>query len=154
MSFADLVLGREEEFPTLALAAKGSKRAVREKIEWLGHYGKLETNYTQIVRFPYDGRPVEQGSIRHGQGSVEDEIVTSFLGAVESILNYGKPLAPYYDPNPPIFSKCGGVFHYLRRDLVIGDHVKLRPLREPFWMFWEPERKELLAEFSLEVTSG
>ena len=167
-TFAELVEGREEEFPTLAAAVQCVVPATSVRIEWLvdGPTG-TETwhNYQQIWRYPY-ACPVAQGSVGVGGVSTLEEAhgesLTKFLASIEQTLVYGSPGYSHADYALPL-ATCGGTRHYLGRDIVIGDHISLRPLQEPFlwthdWDYVEGAmvaldnpHYEWLCETSLEV---
>lgn len=160
-TFSELIEGREEEFPVLALATAHSEPAKHVKITWVNFQGEEQHNYTQIVRFAYTEIPVPEGSLGPEiDEHPRDVALTYFLSAIETILVHGVPEHNTTGWMPR--SSCGGVMFYLGRKPVIGDVVKLRPLREPmlrtilvdqFGVPYDTPRYEWLAEFSLEVYS-
>lgn len=168
-AFAELVQGREKEFPTLARAAQNSRPANDVRIEWtLNKFdgGKIGWgiwhNYQQIFRYPYCG-PVRQGSDSQGGHTSPDTARTEFLHSVEQVLIHGQPFRALEGTGMP-YTCCGGYRHFLGRDLSPADTLSLRPLREPFlWTHeWDYElgvpletpKYEWLAEVSLQVVPG
>lgn len=163
-TFAELVKGREKEFPILAIAAPRTSAAKSVEISWVTRDRQVLRNYQQIVRCPYDARPVEEGSYRDVEEESKQDSLTKFLAACETILRDGVPYLSYSLSGMPLRS-CGGIFHYLhRKELLIGDRIRLRPLREPIyrrftwwmdsdgnWVALDHIKGEWLAEFSLEV---
>lgn len=159
-TFAELVSGREDEFPVLVRALRETEPARSFKIEWLQDDVRrsrvvVKSNYTQIVRK------------RHFLGDdMKEGALTEFLTAVEDILVNGKPSYTYALGGYPR-SDCGGYRHYLRRKhLRDTDTLKLCVLRAPRWRTWSHKLGEdgewipvdpvgeWLAEFSLLVTRG
>lgn len=128
-TFAQLVAGHETEYPVLVRALQESCPAGSYKVEWtVDHSGICETwsNYTQIVRYPYD-RAFEEGSDRVGEPDEPSETQKhKLLTAVEQTLIHGVP--SYITGR----RTCGGYRYYLGGDLHATDAVVLRPLREPF----------------------
>lgn len=166
-TFAELLVGHEDDYPTLARAVRGTSPAHDVRIEWLvdalgGHY--IWHNYQQIFRFPYRG-PVQQGSDSEGGHDSAQEARKAFLAAVEQTLEHGVPSDERARLRMPITS-CGGYRHFLGRDLNKNDRLVLRPLREPFlwthewgmvqgeWTALDTPKYEWLAETSLMVVPG
>lgn len=174
-TFAELVAGREQEFPLLARALAASVPAKSCKIEWIGAGGVVQENYTSILRYPYQ-QSAEQGSASRGEDTRPPaESLTEFLRGVEVTLWDGMPTI---ESGKWYRTTCGGVRHFLGRDPQGDDSIILRPLREPFMWTWthdfvddetgavvgydsdrpahwvekEQPLYEWLAEFSLEVT--
>lgn len=175
-TFAQLVEGREDEFPILARAVRETMPAHDVRIEWLvetltaGTWPPTEGivsrfhrarwfNYQQIFRYPYHG-PTPQGSEMTGGHDSVANARTAFLARVEQTLIYGVPHRDLYAP----ITACGGYKHFLGREINDADVLKLRPLREPFlWTHeWDYEigvpldtpKYEWLAEVSLQVVPG
>lgn len=164
-TFAELVAGRGEEFPTLVRAVVDARPAIRERIEWLVdtlrdgvHSRAVWHNYTQINRYPYK-TPAEEGSLSAGGHGSADEALTEFLKSVELVLVHGTPNRDVSGAMP--WQSCGGYRFFLERDLNDNDLLTLKPLREPF--LWTHEFDydtgialdapvyEWLGEFSLQV---
>jgi hypothetical protein len=160
-TFAELVQDREVDFPTLARAARNTRRAISVRVEWMADSDDgptVWTNFTQIVRHPYRAT--------HGEPSnaIHNAALVGFLAAIERILVDGVPAREEVGMAP--ISWCGGYRHYLGRELADDDLLVLKVLREPFrwthdwkhrdgeWMALDTPEYEWLAEFTLEVTPG
>lgn len=154
---ADLVAGRESDFPVLARAVGHVRPASNPKIEWLiglpseppesgsGTYPvTAEWNYTEIFRT---------------RNADKAEGLTELLAKIEFAFRRGTRDCSSY------IRTCGGHFEILGRDLLDEDLLSLRILRDA--RLCQPWRNpsedstwdasddyEWLAEVSLQVVPG
>lgn len=142
-TIAELVAGREDEFPVLARAALNTVSASNPKIEWTVG-GDVWWNYTEIFR---------------ARSADRDEARDLLLAKIETALKRGERGIG------ALSRTLGGYFSYLERDLLDEDVLTLRPLREVFcrqpWRnppegsaVVESDDYEWLAEVSLQVVPG
>lgn len=167
-SFADLVRGREDEFPVLARATADLVPAANPKIEWtVGD--EVWFNWTQIIRYPYNVFGAAEGAAmaEPRPDPLKDEQRDKFLAAIEDTLTHGIPTDQRTGLWLPLRT-CGGYRYFLGRELREDDELTLRPLREPVWrvfthMGYDREDGpvkldrpigEWLAEVSLQVVPG
>lgn len=131
---AELVKGREAEFPTLARAAQNVVPARNPKIEWTVD-GEEWFNYTQIFRRRDADSDVARDALLR-------EIEDALKHGVRAISSMSRLLSGYYT--------------YLGRDLLDDDVLTLRPLREAFRRQpWQASGDyEWLAEVALQVVPG
>jgi hypothetical protein len=130
--------------PLLQYATQDQRPANSTTIEWLTDvYTEPQKNHTQIVRTPF------LGGERDKWAALERHLKT-----VEDILWFGKP-SRSFDGSYPLVT-CGGVLHYLRREPLYADVIRLRPLQDLVLLYDRgPDGKhEFLSEFSLEVIAA
>lgn len=162
-----------ESRPLLELARKNASPAYGPKIEWQApapnafmvgaprFVPKLLTNYTQILRQPFQRKWLEDEHRRETFVEAEKKAGEKILDDAERTLWYGKP---NMTTGTFVLTTCGGVLHYLGRRVYENDVVRLRELtplrlytsRGERDQFIEKElhTHEWIWEFSLEVIRG
>lgn len=137
-TFAELLAGREAEFPTLARAATHTVPAHDVVIYWMTDANAESlTNFQQIFRTNCKTSPDKDAT------QATAEALTELLTKINLTLRHG-------DPGRQDFRMwCGGYRHYLGRDLTDDDKLILRPLSEPFLRVIEQDEFDVYLDYPI-----